>query len=119
MLKGRTAIASGPGARRVRKGPVADRIDCLSAAVEKAQGGCLRAACQLLKGDARVPGNDETLSQLKQLTALPTTQSEIDATAAELREAGELWERVPDIKVRTVRRKLQTLKAGAEPGPSD
>ena len=108
--------------RRMRpaeaKGPVADRLDCLSAAVEKARGGCLRAACQLLRGDARVPGTDQTFEELRQLTALPTTQAEVNAMAAALREARNLGDFVPNVRVRTVRRKLRTLKPGAEPGPS-
>ena len=66
----------------------------------------------------RIPGNSDTLAQLRQLTALNVDQDELDSLAEELKQARGLGDAVPNIKVRTVRRKLRTLKTGAEPGPS-
>ena len=64
------------------KGEVADRIDALDAAVRKAKGGCLRAAVQLLRGDARVPGTRQTKDALQQLVAMDVTSEEQAAIAS-------------------------------------
>ena len=90
----------------------------MAAAVRKVEGGCLRAATQLLRGDARVPGTAETTEQLAALTALPVDEQERQAFREQLDAALACAGDVPPIKVRTLRRKLRTLKRGAEPGPS-
>lgn len=111
----RTARAAG---REDRKGEVADRAEVLAAAARKVRGGCLRAATQLLRGDKRVPGTASTAEQLKDLTALPVDAEERAATAEEVRRARACTAQVPNIRVRTVRRKLRVIKRAAEPGPS-
>ena len=100
------------------RGSTAHRSEVLAAAVNKIQGGCLRAACQLLRGDQRVPGTWTTFSQLHELTACPVEDEERQALYTQVRRARALRTIVPLIKMRTVRRKLRALKRAAEPGPS-
>ena len=113
-------VASGPSGSKFDedKGEVADRIDTLEAAVRKAKGGCLRAAVQLLRGDARVPGTRDTKEALQKLVAMEVTRDEREEIAAEVAEATARAGSVPSVKLRNVRRKLRVLKRGAEPGPS-
>ena len=99
-------------------GSTTDQLDVLAAVVRKVEGGCLRAATQLLKGDARVPTDENTLRQLRDLTAMPVDDEERSATREQVQQARACWQDVPLIKCRTVRRKLRTVKRGAEPGPS-
>ena len=102
----------------VTAGDVSDRLGALAAAVRKVEGGCLRAAAQLLRGDARVPGTADTRDQLEALTALPVDEAERVAIREQVDTALACSDQVPLIKVRTLRRKLRTIKRGAEPGPS-
>ena len=107
----------GP-AEDLESGDVAARLEVLAAAVRKVEGGCLRAATQLLRGDSRIPGTAETTGQLEALTALPVDDQERAALREQLEAAYACVSEVPPIKVRTLRRKLRTIKRGAEPGPS-
>ena len=104
--------------REDSRGEVADRAEILAMAAKKARGGCLRAAMQLLRGNEKVPGTAATAEQLRDLTALPVDDAEREATAEQVRLAKACEAAVPNIRVRTVRRKLRVLKRAAEPGPS-
>ena len=117
-LEERAAASEPKRPRGVEDGAVADRLETLANAVRKVEGGCLRAAAQLLRGDKRIPGNQDTKEKLEELTALPVDDTERAATQASIDEARACADAVPLIKTRTVRRKLRTIKRGAEPGPS-
>ena len=104
--------------REDSRGEVADRAEILAMAAKKVRGGCLRAAMQLLRGNEKVPGTAATAEQLRDLTALPVDDAEREATAEQVRLAKACEAAVPNIRVRTVRRKLRVLKRAAEPGPS-
>ena len=98
------------------RGLVADRVEALEAAVRKALGGCMRAAAQLLRGDARVPGTRETKEALQQLVAMDVPPEEKSAIAIACERARQLEDQLPPIKPRTIRRKLRVLKRAAGPG---
>ena len=110
---------SGAGPEDVRDlgtADTADRLDTLAAAVRKVEGGCLRAATQLLRGNARVPANEDTLTKLQDLTAMPVDATEGEETQQQGEAAKACWHHVPLIRVRTVRRKLRTVQRGADRG---
>ena len=87
-------------------------------AVRKVQGGCLRAAANMLTGHGTAAGTAATWKKVTDLVAGEVTVAEMQATAREAQEARKAVEAVPRIKMRTVKRKLRVIKSGAQPGPS-
>ena len=88
-------------------------------AASKVKGGCVRTAAQLLKGNSLLPPCGTTAEQVHDLLVTelsPQHQADLELALAEAWEAGS------GSKVRVtesvVRKRIDTLRAGAQPGAS-
>ena len=73
---------------------------------------------QILTGEGKAPSDERTLAMGTALVGEAAPPAEIAATAAAVDSALRLRHASTTCKVRTVKRKGRTLRAGAEPGPS-
>ena len=87
-------------------------------AVTKVRSGCVRSAMQILTGQGKAPNDTRTLAMITELVGEDATCTERAATAAAAHHARQNGLGHVTCKLRTVRRKGRTLRAGAEPGPS-
>ena len=87
-------------------------------AARKLDGAGLRSAKQILMGNRKVAATIETVEEVDNLVAVPTTDEEVEQQAKFIQSIRAKAAKFPPPKVRTIKAKLRTLQTAAEPGPS-